>query len=75
MSGDSDSAITTLTDGLKPDRPQVFVQADALVSIVPFPVYSDSLSMMSLSFSLYSSWPGHYYRNGDIKNPLTRSSA
>jgi hypothetical protein len=33
MQGDADMAIKTLQDGLSPDRPQSFVQADALVSI------------------------------------------
>jgi hypothetical protein len=32
MKGDADDAIRTLQDGLKPDRPNDFVQADALVS-------------------------------------------
>jgi hypothetical protein len=32
MKGDADDAIKTLQDGLKPDRPNDFAQADALVS-------------------------------------------
>jgi hypothetical protein len=31
MSGNADNAIQTLQEALKPGRPQLFVQADALV--------------------------------------------
>jgi len=63
MAYDADGAIRVLQDGLKPDRPHTFVQADMLVR--PFPIHPPvhqftniTLAIVDVRISMDSLEPG-----------------
>lgn len=67
MTKDAEGAIETLKEGLAPDRPETFPQADALVCRFAVLLLKKSLILIWVC-SLPSSLPGRYLASDDMKN-------
>lgn len=78
MSYDPDGAIKVLQDGLSPDMPHTFAQADGLVSSIAMPIgvlkCAWRCTNVGVCHSLSSSLRGRCFRNADTKSLPMHSS-